>query len=124
MINDSKLKQQASNERSKAYLRRAKILIHKLVFKANKFYEARPLDEKNVSRLHNIFELKGCFWLNSNNYVPTLINRKVLANALGKGESLDVSLGDYGELNLLKMKESLICLHGRHRLATTTRYFF
>jgi len=124
MINDSELKQQISSERSKAYLRRAKILIHKLVFKINKFCETRSLDEKNVFRLHNIFELKDCSRLNSDNYVSTLINRKMLTDALKKDESLNVSLSDCEELSLLKVKESLICLHERHRLAATTRYFF
>lgn len=60
MINDSELKQQISSEKSRAYLRRAKILIYKLMFKIDKFCETHSLDEKNVSRLHNIFELKDC----------------------------------------------------------------
>jgi len=124
MIDDPELKQQTSSERSRAYLGRAKILIHKLVFEVDKFCEARPLDGKNVSRLHNIFELEGCSRLNPDNYVPTLINRKVLTGALGKGGSLDVSLGGCEELSLLKVEEPLICLHERHRLAAATRYFF
>lgn len=124
MINDSELKQQIFSERSKVYLRRAKILIHKLVFKINKFCETHLLNEKNVSRLHNIFELKDCSWLNSDNYVSTLINRKMLTDALRKNESLNVSLSDCEELSLLKVKESLICLHEHHCLAAMTRYFF
>lgn len=124
MIDDSELKQQISSERSRAYLRRTKIFIHKLVFKVDKFCETRSLDEKNVSRLHNIFELKDCFQLNSDNYVLTLINRKMLTDALKKDESLNVSLSDCEELSLLKVKELLICLHEHHRLAATTRYFF
>lgn len=124
MADGPELEQQASSERSRAYLGRAKVLIHKLVFEADKSCEARPLDGKNVSRLHNIFELEGCSRLDPDNYVPTLINRKVLADALGKGGSLDVSLGGCGELSLLEVEEPLICLHGRHRLAAATRYFF
>ena len=124
MADDPDQEQQAFSERSRAYLGRAKILIHKLVFEADKSCEARPLDGKNVSRLHNIFELKGCSRLNPDNYVSTLINRKVLTDALGKGGSLDVSLSGCGELSLLEVKEPLICLHGRHRLAAATRYFF
>lgn len=94
------------------------------MFEINKFYETRSLNEKNVFKLHNIFELKDYFRLNLNHYVLTFINRKMLINALRKNESLNVSLNDYEKFNLLKMKESLICLHERHRFITITRYFF
>ena len=123
MADDPDLEQQAANERNRAYLGRAKILIHKLVFEADKSCEARSLDLKNVSRLHRIFELEGCSRLDPDNHVPTLINRKVLADALEKGGRLGVSLGGCGEPNLLEVEEPLMCLHGRHRLAAATRYF-
>ena len=124
MADGPDLEQQASSERSRAYLGRAKILIHRLVFEADKSCEVRPLDGKNVSRLHRIFELEGCSRLDPDNHVPTLIKRKVLADALGNGGSLDVSLGGCGEPSLLEVEEPLVCLHGRHRLAAAKQYFF
>lgn len=120
MIDDFNLKQQIFNERNKTYLKRTKIFIHKFMFKVNKFYETCSLNEKNVLKLHWIFELKDYSRLNLNHHVSTFINRRMLTDALRKDESLNVSLSDCEELNLLKMKESLICLHERHRLTTTT----
>ena len=48
----------------------------------------------------------------------------MLINALRKDESLNVSLNDCEELNLLKMKESLICLNELNHFITTKKYFF
>lgn len=110
-------------ERNRVYKGRAKVEIRWLSFTDDWERGTRPLDPKNVARLAKIFDLEGCFRREPEHYVPALINLQALEEALtlanhNAGELFAVT----EEPVSLPLSNSLICLHGRHRLEAAKQY--
>jgi len=109
-------------ERNRAYKGRAKVQIRWLSFD-DWVRGTRPLDPKNVARLVKIFNLEGCFRREPEHYVPALISPKALDVALTQANCNAGELFAVTEEPVsLELSNSLICLHGRHRLEAAKQY--
>ena len=74
----------------------------------------RQLDSENVARLIKNFELEGCLRLDPTHYVPALISREHFSS-IAQDTATDPPT--------LTPCESLIYLHGRHRIEAARKLF-
>ncbi|KAJ5456077.1 uncharacterized protein N7458_004341 [Penicillium daleae] len=94
------------------------IELHRLKFELNSVLGSRSLDERNVARIHKIFEIEGCGNLEPEHRVAALIDQETLSRALLLSDLSRESLLDPTNqpLLLLEGDVQLICVYGKHRL--------
>lgn len=79
----------------------------------------RQLDQKNVKRLLNIFELEGCLRMEPENYIPALIPQSLLSVI----PKVAGGLQDWAvEPSMFDPPKPLHCLHGIHRLEAARQH--
>jgi hypothetical protein len=87
--------------------------------------KGRAVNDKNVTRLKEIFELKGCLPAEPQNHVPVFVTQELLDSSLQKS---GVEYGDLMKPSTFKParvqfpESSLECLHGKHRLIAAIQY--
>lgn len=86
-------------------------------FLSNEQYP-RNIDQKNVERIKRIFNTEGCFRLDKSNSIPVLANNDDFQLAMRDSAFSDDGPYPYFNFN----DDSLICLHGRHRLTAAYEY--
>lgn len=112
-------------EKKAYFLGTAKVRLRNLGFEHEKedLPGARTLDDRNVARLKNIFELEGCLRLDPEHHVPAIINVEEL-NAVIQ-QSPEIQAGQLQSCQtppLLEFGEKVLtCIHGRHRIAAASK---
>lgn len=109
-------------EKRKGYRGAVKYPLHCLV-EENERIDPRQTDPKNIKRLLNIFKLEGCCRFEAQNHIPALISHdqyERLINGLpDRGSQLKNCDVEPPQTN---SAETLVCLHGKHRLEAARRY--
>lgn len=79
---------------------------------------SRPLDEGNVDRLLDLFEIEGCGNFEPEHKIAALIDRQTLQTALSKSNLTMHSLLDPTKQPRLSFTTDiqLSCVYGRHRI--------
>ncbi|KAF1349754.1 hypothetical protein BDV97DRAFT_376998 [Delphinella strobiligena] len=105
---------------------RAKIAIRHYTFESStEVLGARTLDEKNVIRLSDIYQLEGCHRLEPEHSVPAIISEATLMEALnrsGVNQSELLAPGVLPPTLQLPSSYSLHVLHGQHRIEAAKRF--
>lgn len=111
-----------TESRSQALVGSATIFIRHLQFPQDG--EVRALDEKNVQRLLEIFEIAGCENVDKDkHHIPAVVPRLQLEYILHQNGRHISQLQDLKPPKLLLDHDAALeCLHGRHRLAAARRY--
>ena len=101
------------------FLGSAKIHLRYLLFNNNSF-----LDPKNIKRLTQIFELKGCHQLEIEHRVPAIINDGVLWNCLVHSHITRVDILESSIPLTLELPASaqLTYLHSKHQIAAARAF--
>jgi hypothetical protein len=73
----------------------------------------RQLDDKNVARLLDVFQKRGCQPREPDNHVPALISRSALPEVRVRAD---------GDFQLFDPDQPLTYLHGRHRLEAARQF--
>lgn len=103
---------QIFREKSRAFCGSVKIPLDKLQHEEIPD-NPRQCDEKNITRLVDVFSRDGCYRLEPYNRVPALIPRSALpARDFHTGENLE----------LFDPKWPLVFLHGQHRIEAAKRF--
>lgn len=104
-----------ARSKSRCYLGSACIYLDHLSFEDP---PVRDLDEKNVDRLFNIFKIEGCKRYERMNHVLVLIEHHDLKRTL-RANNISSTQIKREDPPFIKLSDnfSLVCLHGRHRLA-------
>ncbi|KAL8770678.1 MAG: hypothetical protein Q9209_003746 [Squamulea sp. 1 TL-2023] len=83
----------------------------------------RQTDPKNIKRLLEIFKLEGCRRSEPRNRVPALISPEQYTRLIDGLPNKDLYLKDCNlEPPETTLAETLVCLHGKHRLEAARRY--
>jgi len=98
---------------------RAKVAISQIAFEPTTETGARTLDEKNVVRIINVFELEGCHRLYPEHAVPGIITESALGDALSRSKlsQSDLLTQDPTPRHLSLPPTAIVtALHGQHRI--------
>ena len=105
-----------ASEKKKKHFGSVKVWLHNLRAE-DEPVNPRQLDVKNVTRLVHIFRIEGCFRSEPQHRVPVLIDEVV-----ARRTNLVNRAGELGFINL-EPRETLLYLHGRHRLQAAKEFF-
>jgi hypothetical protein len=107
-----------ANQRLQFYQGCATIELRNLHFDASPVLGTRPLDQGNVNRLIDIFEIEGCGNLEPEHKIAALIDQQILHTALSKSNLQPHSLLDPTNQSPLSFEGDiqLPCIYGRHRI--------
>jgi hypothetical protein len=105
------------------YRGRAKIDIQRLRDEEGVNEPTRTIDEQNVVRLHQVYELDDCLRLDPDHFVPALVDPPLLREALTLSQLQQRDLLGYNEPKHLDIPigGQVRILHGRHRLLAAER---
>lgn len=105
-------------QRLQCYQGCAAIELRNLKFDAYTVLGSRPLDEGNVNRLLDLFEIEGCGNFEPEHKIAALIDRQTLQTALSKSNLTMHSLLDPTKQPRLSFTADiqLSCVYGRHRI--------
>lgn len=102
-------------EKSQTFRESFKISLDKLQHEKHRD-NVRQFNEKNVSRLMNVFRAENCLRRDIEHYMSTLIFRFSLSKDLTRTDNV------FSESSLFNSEQMIIYLHERHHLKATQRF--
>ena len=115
----------ASFHEKKSHFRGSALInLKHLTFENDQVPGTRPLDQRNVARLIQIFELEGCRRLEPEHHVPAVISEKTFRDALKRSKVSEEVLLQHDKPPQLRFDDAvrLTCLHGKHRLTAADEF--
>ncbi|CRG91095.1 Titin [Talaromyces islandicus] len=113
-ITDNELR--LDTERNEKYQGTAKIDLDRISFHPNL---SRPIEQKNIDRLCEIFRQEGCHRLKVQNHITAVVSRESLQAALRAARKTpeDLLATDPEKFSRLRFSTGqVLCLHGQHRI--------
>ncbi|KAJ5946390.1 hypothetical protein N7454_003229, partial [Penicillium verhagenii] len=94
-----------------------------LKYESTPILGSRQLDEKNVERLKDIFEIEGCGNLEPEHKIAALIDEQTLRAGLSTSNLTSQSIKDPALQHCLSFENDcqLACVYGRHRIDAANR---
>ncbi|KAI9773394.1 MAG: hypothetical protein M1840_007609 [Geoglossum simile] len=117
--------QESSLHERKAHFRGSALInIKHLTFEDDRVPGTRPLDEKHVAWLVQVFELEGCDRSEEDHHIPAIVSKTTLSDALKRSSIPEDTLLKHDEPSRLRFddKVRLTCLCGRHRIAAADEF--
>ncbi|QKX63195.1 uncharacterized protein TRUGW13939_10364 [Talaromyces rugulosus] len=114
MLTDTELR--LDTERNEKYQGTAKIDLDRISFHPNL---SRPIEQRNIDRLCEIFRQEGCRRLKVQNHITAVVSRESLQAALRAARKTpeDLLATDPKKFSHLRFSTGqVLCLHGQHRI--------